>query len=150
MASSIADGTSDSPNPTHSAGSRDSGQRIRQHRNTVTQKKCRVATKIIAPNCGMHVRSADPFCTLVVPPGTRGATIDVSVNLIFDDHGRMRALERGVSGVEVEGVLNRFDDEYDGWIAGSRVRVGRANGRRLAVLFFPGERVIVHSVWWET
>jgi len=72
-----------------------------------------------------------------------------SVEFRFDDHGTMRSLERGVSGAEVEVVPQHYDEQYDGWIAGSKVRVGKTDGKRLAVLFFPGEPTVVHSVWWE-
>ena len=61
----------------------------------------------------------------------------------------MRMLEREVSGAEVELILTKYQEEYDGWIAGSKVRVGPTNGKRLAVLFFPGATVRVHTVWWE-
>lgn len=67
----------------------------------------------------------------------------------FDAHGRLRALQRNVSGEEVRIVMKRYEEEYDGWIAGSRIRVGRTNGRRLAVLFFSGSPMVIHSVWWE-
>ena len=71
------------------------------------------------------------------------------MRFLFTDHGRLRALQRGVAGQEVELVLKAYDDERDGWIPGSRMRTGPIDGRRLAVLFFPGDPIVVHSVWWE-
>lgn len=66
------------------------------------------------------------------------------MRFVFDDHGAMRALERGINGLEVQLILKRFDEESEGWLAGSRIRVGTTNGRRLAVLFFPGDPICVH------
>lgn len=67
----------------------------------------------------------------------------------FTDHGAQRALERQVSGREISLVLEHPEEEYDGWLAGSRIRVAGVNGARLAVLYFPGRIPRVHSVWWE-
>ena len=72
------------------------------------------------------------------------------MEFVFTDHGRMRALERGVGGQEVASVLQSYQDECDGWIPGSVIRIGRTDGKRLAVPFFPGDPLFVHSVWWES
>jgi hypothetical protein len=68
----------------------------------------------------------------------------------FTRHGAGRALERQVSAPEIELVLSKPEEEYEGWLAGSRIRVAATNGDRLAVLYFPGRIPRVHSVWWET
>lgn len=68
----------------------------------------------------------------------------------FTRHGARRALERKVSAREIDLVLSNPEEELEGWLAGSRIRIARTNGDRLAVLYFPGRILRVHSVWWET
>lgn len=68
----------------------------------------------------------------------------------FDRHGRLRASLRNVPGALVEIALKTHDDEREGRTPGTLIRVARVNGGRLAVLFWPGRTLVVHSVWWET
>ncbi len=76
--------------------------------------------------------------------------VGVLAKWVFDEHGRMRAAMRAVPGVLVEIVITRWGDEREGKTPGTFIRTGIANGGRLAVLFWPGDPIVVHSVWWVT
>jgi len=55
---------------------------------------------------------------------------------------------RGVPGAAVEVVLTSGAFDRYGWLPDSEIWRGRTNGDTLEVLLFPGDPIIVHSVWW--
>lgn len=69
-------------------------------------------------------------------------------NWIFDSHGGLRSQLRVIPGAIVDIILDDGEDVRDGWMHDSVIRRAKINGGYAEVLYWPGDPIRVHSVWW--